>query len=254
MSYSVNQSARELLYIPVGPEAKYRAKIFIDMFLNRFSKAVGGHPARPLSPPVHRKIRGRRGPGPSGRRERRLRGVHRRLDGPLNARLDRSYLREVRLQLAKKWERPDTLVSERMDVETAKLIVDALESRTQSPTLFALNLYDLARRRKLTPEIKSLLVPPPAERLPAAPSPLLESGETPWTPDAEDPVLSEGMDAEIRDILALDSDQKLHQGNPHSCLHDPRTCRTGNEPAGDHREVLSRYYRRGYQSLSSLRR
>ena len=208
LSYSINQSARELLYIPVVPELKYRAKIFIDMFLNRFSKAVGGLVLLVLILLSTGKFAAAAGPG--------LLAVASAVSAAfivvwmvLNVRLDRAYIREVRLQLAKKWERPDALVSERMDVETAKLIVDALESRTQSPTLFALNLYDLARRRKLTPEIKSLLVPPPAERSPSRSSPLLESGETPWMPDAEDPVLSEGMDAEIRDILALDSYQTL---------------------------------------------
>ncbi len=40
-SYSIHQSSRELLYIPVAAERKYRAKIFIDMFLNRFSKTIG---------------------------------------------------------------------------------------------------------------------------------------------------------------------------------------------------------------------
>ena len=40
-SYSIQQSTRELLYIPVAAERKYRAKVFIDMFLNRFSKTIG---------------------------------------------------------------------------------------------------------------------------------------------------------------------------------------------------------------------
>ncbi|MCK4557092.1 MAG: hypothetical protein KAU47_06210, partial [Candidatus Aminicenantes bacterium] len=32
---------RELLYIPISPELKYKAKVFIDMGLNRFAKAIG---------------------------------------------------------------------------------------------------------------------------------------------------------------------------------------------------------------------
>ncbi|MCK4364341.1 MAG: MFS transporter, partial [Candidatus Aminicenantes bacterium] len=41
ISFSLNQSVRELLYIPVSPELKYKAKVFIDMFLNRFAKGIG---------------------------------------------------------------------------------------------------------------------------------------------------------------------------------------------------------------------
>lgn len=40
-SYSVNQSAKEALYVPTTVEEKYQAKAFIDMFLQRVAKAVG---------------------------------------------------------------------------------------------------------------------------------------------------------------------------------------------------------------------
>jgi len=39
-AYSINQSAKEVLYVPTKPEEKYAAKAFIDMFLQRFAKAV----------------------------------------------------------------------------------------------------------------------------------------------------------------------------------------------------------------------
>lgn len=39
-SYSINQSAKEALYVPTTPDEKYKAKTFIDMFVQRFAKAV----------------------------------------------------------------------------------------------------------------------------------------------------------------------------------------------------------------------
>lgn len=39
-SYSINQSAREALYTPVSRDEKYKAKAFIDMFVQRFAKAL----------------------------------------------------------------------------------------------------------------------------------------------------------------------------------------------------------------------
>jgi AAA family ATP:ADP antiporter len=39
-SYSINQSAKESLYVPTTEDEKYKAKAFIDMFVQRFAKAV----------------------------------------------------------------------------------------------------------------------------------------------------------------------------------------------------------------------
>jgi len=39
-SYSINQSAKEALYVPTSTDEKYKAKAFIDMFVQRFAKAV----------------------------------------------------------------------------------------------------------------------------------------------------------------------------------------------------------------------
>lgn len=40
-SYSLNQSAKEALYVPTTLQEKYQAKAFIDMFVQRFAKALG---------------------------------------------------------------------------------------------------------------------------------------------------------------------------------------------------------------------
>ena len=39
-SYSINQSAKEALYVPTTKDEKYKAKAFIDMFVQRFAKAI----------------------------------------------------------------------------------------------------------------------------------------------------------------------------------------------------------------------
>ncbi len=40
LNYSINQSSKETLYVPTTPEVKYRAKAFIDMFVQRFAKVI----------------------------------------------------------------------------------------------------------------------------------------------------------------------------------------------------------------------
>ncbi len=39
-SYSLNQSSKEALYVPTSADEKYKAKAFIDMFVQRFAKAL----------------------------------------------------------------------------------------------------------------------------------------------------------------------------------------------------------------------
>ncbi|MBK6911026.1 MAG: hypothetical protein IPH10_08900 [bacterium] len=39
-SYSINQSSKETLYVPTTVDEKYKAKAFIDMFVQRFAKAL----------------------------------------------------------------------------------------------------------------------------------------------------------------------------------------------------------------------
>ncbi len=39
-SYSINQSAKEALYVPTTKQEKYQAKAFIDMFVQRFAKTL----------------------------------------------------------------------------------------------------------------------------------------------------------------------------------------------------------------------
>lgn len=41
LNYSLNQSSKEALYVPTTVEEKYQAKAFIDMFVQRFAKALG---------------------------------------------------------------------------------------------------------------------------------------------------------------------------------------------------------------------
>ncbi|MBN2714807.1 MAG: hypothetical protein JXX14_03065 [Deltaproteobacteria bacterium] len=40
LNYSINQSARESLYVLIPSEAKYKAKAWVDVFINRTAKAV----------------------------------------------------------------------------------------------------------------------------------------------------------------------------------------------------------------------
>ena len=41
LAHSLSQCVRELLYIPIPPDIKYKAKVFIDMFVTKLAKGLG---------------------------------------------------------------------------------------------------------------------------------------------------------------------------------------------------------------------
>jgi AAA family ATP:ADP antiporter len=203
LSYSVNQSARELLYFPVASEQKYRAKVFIDMFLNRLSRTLGallllGVLALP--------------------------GLHNLLKISflsllcllawigLNFRAGSDYVRLIKEKLRGGWDRGDRLVEMQVDVGFAKTVFDLLESRRRSPILYALHVYDLVRQGKLTPELRAMLLAEPEDRRPAALGGLIES-------EAAGPLVQlfagseeETLARDVQEVMASDVYQEVMQG------------------------------------------
>jgi ATP:ADP antiporter, AAA family len=197
-SYSIQQSSRELLYIPVPADRKYRAKIFIDMFLNRFSKTIGAGLLLFLFLfPGARDIR-----------------VVSAASAVLilawlavNVSVGRAYGRAVKDRLEEKWESGEGLVTELAEAETAKELLDALDSRRRSPSLYALHLYEMARDGRLTPDILRFLDEENAAMAPAPSHPLIDEAGPVWIPGPESELISAG--AEIREILALPDYQNV---------------------------------------------
>jgi len=208
LSYSINQSARELLYIPVPPNLKYRAKIFIDMFLNRFSKAAGGVILLGLLFIAGLKPVAATNIPPLAWISLVSMGFV-LLWIILNFKISGAYVREVKAQLAKKWERADGVIAGKMDVDAAKLVVDTLEARDQSSTLFALHLHELARQNMLTPEIRSLLGLEPTGASAAPVRPLFESDAASRLSVFDEEIPPSMLDREIREISSLESYQKI---------------------------------------------
>jgi AAA family ATP:ADP antiporter len=205
LSYSVNQSARELLYIPVSPEKKYKAKTFIDMFLNRFSKTGGAmillvifYLTNPKDPDI---------------KVVSVVSVCFLLAWIiLNLKVSKEYVGTVKEKLGREWERGDRIVDRAMDVETAKLVFDALESKNRSSDLYAMHLYDLLKKDKLTPEIRKLVGYESDEIRVASLGVLMEAEESPWTVHSDEELPPAVLEKEIREIMELESYQHLMKG------------------------------------------
>lgn len=201
LAYSLNQSVRELLYIPIAPEEKSRSKTFIDMFVNRFAKGLGAVIlwilllVFPKSTAI--------------RAISLVAGGAIVLWAYLNLRVGREYANLVKEKLELKWERGDKLVAEKLDVDFAKLVFDTLESRNRSSVLYALHLFDLIRQDKLTPEVRKLINYKADEVRASSLGTLFEQTETGLGPTGEEELLAGDMEKEVAEIMALDVYQEV---------------------------------------------
>ena len=122
----------------------------------------------------------------------------------MNRALMREYGGVVKENLRVSWPDADKLVLDRVDVDAAKLVFDTLESRNQSTALYAMNLLDLVRKEGLSPELKDLLNAGNSRVRAGSLDTLLDAGGGPLFQDWDDSIADGGLDAEIREILALD--------------------------------------------------
>lgn len=205
LSFSLNQFVRELLYIPISPEFKYKAKIFIDMFLNRFAKGIGALILMififiPLDWQVRVKI------------VSIFSVVFIIAWVLLNLKLSKEYTNTVKQKLELKWDRGDRLVAEKVDVDYTKLVFDTLESRNRSSVLYAMHLFDLIKQDKLTPGVRKLISYKSDEMRVSSLGGLFESGETALLPETDDIISEEILEKEIKEIMSLDVYQEVMKG------------------------------------------
>jgi hypothetical protein len=199
LSYSLNQSVRELLYFPIGKRVKDKAKIFIDMFLNRFAKSIG---ALILIILVY--------------------GID--LDPRyfslfstcliviwliFNYNVSKEYVIMVKKKLDLKWSRADKIVREKVDLDFMKSVFDALESKEKSPVLYAMHRYDLLKQDKLTPDAMKLLAGQSEDIQPMGPGFLSDLSDSPFVPEEDVSVDQKELDKEIKEIMSLDVYQNV---------------------------------------------
>jgi len=214
LSFSLNQYVRELLYIPVSPELKYKAKVFIDMFLNRFAKGIGA-----LILLVFMFL-------PPDPWQNRVQIVS--IIAVVfiiawvfaNLKVSKEYTNTVKQKLEMKWDRGDRVVAEKMDVDYTKLVFDTIESKDRSSVLYAMHLYDLIKQDKLTPEVRKLISYKADERKVSSLGGLFESGETTLVPETDDMLDEEVLEKEVGEIMSLDVYQEVMKGYVDKVLVD----------------------------------
>ncbi len=225
LSFSINQSVRELLFIPLSPEIKNRAKIFIDMFVNRVAKGAGAlilllilviFPLSSLNPS---------GEQEDPALEESINYVARRVQIVslfsvlfiavwivLNMKVSKEYTNTIKNKLKLRWKRADAVVGEKLDIDFMKLILDTLEDKKRSDVLYAMDLFDLTKKDKLTPEVRKLIGYKSGEMNISSMGVLFQTEGATLAPQMDDSLIDERDEIEIKEILQLDSYQEIMKG------------------------------------------
>jgi len=205
LTHSLSQSVREVLYIPLPQDIKYKAKVFIDMFLNKFADGLAGLVLIGISAFIdlsHTDV-----------------GLVRDVSLIIivfigvwvwfGFRVTREYVTIVKDNLHIKWHDADRLITAKIDVDMTKAVFDTLQSRERSSVLYTMNLFDLIKREKMTPELKSLISIKGNELRARSMDSLLDVTGESLLPEIDDSLEPEELDAQIREIMALDVYQEL---------------------------------------------
>ena len=203
---TISQSVRELLYIPVPAEVKYKAKLFIDMFVNKLATGLGAALFLVLY-----NVRGLVYKTPAAQvREVGVLvlgfvGLWIILIGVAYA----EYPAVLKKDIRRRWADGDRVVQEHVDGDLVRDVFDALQSRERSSTLYFMNVFDLVRKNNLTPELKEVLGFKRDELRARSMDCLLDVGGHVFFTGLEEAIADKDFESEVNLIFLLPSYQEV---------------------------------------------
>lgn len=216
LNFSLNQSVKEILYIPLELDLRYKVRPFIDMFLNRIAKVVaaillfaGGFIAERLG--TIEEI-------PYASPIKDIAFTEHLAYGVvaltlvwiiLILKVHKAYISAIIRNIPRQWIPGDQVVAEQVDVDYAKMVFDTLDSRNRSSVLFAMHLFDLLEHDKLTPDVKQMIYQKVDEVKVSSLPDLFNAQGVSWFPDIDDDLSQEGLIKDIKEIISLESYQQL---------------------------------------------
>jgi AAA family ATP:ADP antiporter len=211
LAFSLHQSVKEILYIPVASDLKAKVKPFIDMFINRFAKVIAAILLLVIALFLHKEIEGFTPVFDPGLSKDLIWGILVLLAFwvIISLKIGKEYLGAIRKNIQIKWDRADKDVAEKLDVDYTKLVFDTIESKSRSSVLYALHLYDLLEKDKLTPEIKDMISQKADEVKASSLGDMFNAEGASWFPDSEDDISQENLIKDIREIVSLDAYQQV---------------------------------------------
>jgi ATP:ADP antiporter, AAA family len=153
---TLSQSVRELLYIPVPQDVKYKAKMFIDMFVSKFATGLGA--VLFLALRAVRNFDYREGQDLAMVREIGFLSLAFLLAWLVLTRfVYREYPAVLKKPIRSRWDRGEEVIRKNVDEDLTLRIFNTIQSRERGTTLYLMNVFDLVRHNDLTPELKGLL-------------------------------------------------------------------------------------------------
>lgn len=226
LAFSLNQSVREILYIPMALDLRYKARLFIDMFINRFARVlaaillfIAGILLAVKEVPYLSRIKDPK------LAEDLTWGIIAfiLLWIILNLKISKEYVSMVKQNIPLKWSRVDKAVAEKLDIDYTKMVFDAIESKNRSSVLYAMNVFDLLEQDKLTADIKKIISQKADEVKVSSLSDLFNAEGATWFPDIEDDISHEGLITDIREIMSLDAYQQLMKIHAEKVMEESKT-------------------------------
>jgi ATP/ADP translocase len=213
LAFSLNQSVREILYIPVFSDLKFKAKPFIDMFICRFAKVIAAIILLIFALLLNKELEGFT-PVFDTDLAKNLSWIVIVLLIPwvvFSLKIGKEYLEAIKRNIPIIWDRGDKRVKEQLDVDYAKLIFDTMDSRSRSAALYAMHLFDLLEQDKLSPEIRDMISEKAGEVKVSSLSDLFNAEGATGFPETADDLSREDLVTNIREIMSLDAYQQLIQ-------------------------------------------
>ena len=207
---TLSQSVRELLYVPVAADIKFRAKIFIDMFVSKFATGLGA--ALFLAVYHIRQFAYRDDPLAVVRETGLMVLAFLALWLVLTRLVYREYPAVLKKDLGQLWKPGQTVVDEHIDEKLVREVFEAIQSRERSTTLYYMNVFNLVRTNNLTPELKELLGIKRDELKARAMDSLFDVGGEVFFPGLEETLSDAAFQKEIDLIFLLPSYQKIMDG------------------------------------------
>ncbi len=203
---TISQSVRELLYIPVPAEIKYKAKLFIDMFINKLATGLGAALFLVLY-----NVRGLVYRTPAAQ----VREIGVLVLGfvcvwiVLIGVVYAEYPAVLKKDIRRRWADGDRVVEEHVDGDLVRDVFDALQSRERSTTLYFMNVFDLVRKNHLTPELKEVLGFKRDELRARSMDSLLDVGGQVFFPGLEEAIADKDFESEVNLVFLLPSYQEV---------------------------------------------
>jgi len=203
---TISQSVRELLYIPIPAQVKYRAKVFVDMFVNKLALGLGAL----LYWAVYSLFS-------FGLRDAdfkvRVLGILAFLFALVWIILiwiiHGDYHEALKKDIPIIWPDAQKEMESRININWTRRYVDLIQSRQQSLALYAQNLFKIVTKEKLTADQKEAIALLAGELKARSMDSLLDVGGETFFPGIEEAITDKDIEATIHEVLALPEYRQL---------------------------------------------